>query len=99
MSASQDHRWKHLTFPNWLTTELIVCIIAFGHAVGSFAVHAGHPLRASESFVGILFQPSAIAIGKFGEQLYYEPRLLPESLITAQNKSLSDKIASAIDVD
>lgn len=99
MSASQDDNRKHLIISSWLTTEIIGCIMAFGLAVGSIAINAGRPLRASDPFVGILFQPSAIAIGKFGEQLYPEPRMLPASLATGKKRTLKQNIISTIEAD
>jgi len=83
MLAHKNKRRRDRIVSNWLiesnllNTEMIACIVSVALAMVTFLIQAANPVRASESFIGVFFFPAAIATGKFSEQLYYKPRLVP----------------------
>jgi len=82
---------------NWLKTEMIACVTSIALAIGVFVTQTANPERASDSVVGIFFLPTTTATGKFIEQLYFEPRLLPSVVETAlKNSVISTGVAEDV---
>ena len=87
--------------PRWLDAESVMCLVSVGLAMGLFVwsniARDGNPVVVSESFVGLLFMPSAIAAGKFCDQIFDEPAPGTSMQSTSRTKVVHE--TSLVDLD